>query len=198
MEEPKLKKKSTFKQIIKNQLLVTTITGVFLLIMILGSSYALFNREIFNTENDVIVQSGDLQVVISNQSEMIEMDYDTLGVSDEIGLTYTPYRFTVNNNGNNDIAYYEIRLVDKEWGQYANNKVLKGSIEVILYNEDPLRNYIVYDRNGRSYVLKTNIVSKRISNVIPNKRGYNFLGWVTTADAVEANIKEEIFIMEIQ
>ena len=45
--------------------------------MILGSSYALFNREIFNTENGVIVQSGELQVVVSSQSEMIEMNYNT-------------------------------------------------------------------------------------------------------------------------
>ena len=110
-----LKKKNIFKKIIKNQILVSIITIIGMLFVIITSSFAVFNRDVFNIENDVIIRTGNLEVVISNQSEMIEQNYTTLGVPDDIGMTYEPYLFTVKNTGEAKIAYYEVRLVDKEF-----------------------------------------------------------------------------------
>ena len=233
--EPKLKKKSLINRIFKRQFIVSIMTIFLLIFILIGSSYALFNVKTETGLTDVVVRSGNLLATISSDSEMIEMNYATLGVSDEIGLTYNPYTFTVTNNGENEILYYEIRIVDKEYeistlphkslnyvisknndeytsiqnlgdnrsyiyvggsldsgesdtfklklwvneeyGEYANNKVLKASIELTLYSEIPTRNYIIYDTQGGSYIPKTSVVTKRVTNQIPIKKGYDFLGW---------------------
>ena len=236
--EPVLKKKSMFNRIFKRQFFVTICTIFLLVFILIGSSYALLNAKTETGLTDVVVQSGNLIATISSDSEIIQMDYTTLGVSDEVGLSYDPYTFTVSNDGENKILYYEIRIVDKEYeistlphkslnyalsvngsdytnpqnlgdnksyiyvggsldvgesdtfnlklwvneeyGKYANNKVLKASIELTLYSDVPTRNYIIYDSQGGSYISKTNIVSKRISMQTPIKAGYSFTGWSTT------------------
>ena len=238
MIEPKLKKKSFLSKIFKNQFLLTICTVFLLVFILIGSSYALLNTKVDRGLTDVVVQSGNLQATITSEGNIIEKDYNTLGVSDEIGLTYDPYTFTVTNSSENNIAYYELRVVDKEYeistlphkslnyalsvngsdytnsqnlgdnrsyiyvggsldvgesdtfnlklwvneeyGKYANNKVLKASIELTLYSDVPTRNYIIYDSQGGSYISKTNIVSKRISMQTPIKAGYSFTGWSTT------------------
>ena len=238
--EPMLKKKSMFNRVFKRQFFVTICTIFLLVFILIGSSYALLNAKTETGLTDVVVQSGNLIATISSDSEIIQMDYTTLGVSDEVGLSYDPYTFTISNNGENKIAYYEIRIVDKEYeistlphkslnyalsvngsdytnpqnlgdnrsyiyvggsldvgesdtfslklwvneefGKYANNKILRASIELTLYSDIPTRNYIIYDSQGGSYIPKTNVVSKRISMQKPVKAGYSFIGWSSTPD----------------
>ena len=240
MNEPSLKKKSVINRIFKNQILITLSTIFLLTFILIGSSYALLNARTETGITDVMVQSGNLIASISSTSETIEMNYTTLGVSNEVGLGYDPYIFTVNNSGNVKIAYYELRIVDKEheistlphksinfalskngsdytepqnlgdnksyiyvggslepeesdtfnlkmwvneeYGKYANNKEIKASIELTLYSDIPTRNYIIYDTQGGSYIPKSSVASKRISNQIPTKEGLEFAGWSTTSN----------------
>lgn len=238
MKEPILKKKSIVDKIFKNQVLLTISTAFLLIFVVVGSSYAIFASRTDPELTDVVVESGNLLAKISSTSETIEMNYTTLGVSDEIGLSYEPYNFTITNYGKNEIAYYELRIVDKEYeisalphkainyalsinnseystpknlgdnhsyiyaggklepnesdsfnlkmwvneefGKYANNKDLKASLELTIYSDIPTRNYIVYDAQGGNYVSKTNVSSRRITNQVPVKSGYEFLGWSTS------------------
>ena len=113
--EPKLKKKSLINRIFKRQFIVSIMTIFLLIFILIGSSYALFNVKTETGLTDVVVRSGNLLATISSDSEMIEMNYATLGVSDEIGLTYNPYTFTVTNNGENEILYYEISSKPKSF-----------------------------------------------------------------------------------
>lgn len=240
MEEPILKKKSIVDKIFKNQLLLTFSTAFLLVFIVIGSSYAIFNSKEETGVTDVIVQSGSLKAILSSTSEIIEMNYTTLGVSDEVGLSYDPYTFTIKNGGDNTIKYYELRIVDEEYenstlphksinfslskngesytepqnlgdnrsyiyvggslesnesdtfdlklwvnsefGEYANNKNLKASIELTIYSDIPTKNYIVYDTQGGSYIPKTSITSRRLTNQIPFKSGYSFIGWSTIVD----------------
>jgi len=241
MEEPRLKKKNLFNRIINNQILVTGITTVLMMLVIVGSSYAIFSSDDAIETNDVVVSSGNLEVVISSESDTIILDYETLGVSDIKGMDSNGYTFSIKNTGSSNIAYYEIRIVDKEYevsnlphkainysikkdnseysnpynlgdahgyifvgrdllvddshsfdlklwvnemyGYLANNKSLKASLEVTLYNEIPLRNYLIYNTMGGSYIPKSNVLNKRITNLIPIKEGYTFLGWSTYEDS---------------
>ena len=236
MSTLKFKKKNIINKMIKKQIFITISTAFLLIFILVGSSYAILNGKTETGVSDVVVQSGNLIASIkTEEEEIIEMNYTTLGVSNEVGLTYDPYTFSVENTGETTIAYYELRIVDKEhevstlphksinyalsvnddeytspqnlgdnysyiytgdslepgesddfslkmwvneeFGHYANNKVLKASIEITLYSDVPTRNYIIYDTQGGSYVLKTNINSKRISNQVPKKTGFTFEGW---------------------
>ena len=239
--EPELKKKSTINKIFKNQLLVTLSTAFLLVFILVGSSYALLNGNTETGLSDVVVQSGDLEVILTtpDNQEMLELNYTTLGVSDEVGLTYDPYTFTVENTGSIKVEYYEVRIVDsefeistlphkslnyvisknngdytspqnlgdnssyiyvggplavgesdtfnlklwvnEEFGKYANNKELRASIEITLYSDIPTRNYIIYDTQGGNYIAKTSISSKRVTNQVPEKEGYAFQGWSSSA-----------------
>ena len=235
MKEPSLKKKNVINRIVKNQLFVTISTAFLLIFILIGSSYAIFSGNTETGVTDVVVQSGDLMATITSTSDMIEINYDTLGVSDEIGLSYEPYTFTIENIGQTKIGYYEIRIVDKEYeistlphkalnfaistngndytepqnlgdnksyiyvndglnvgqsqtinlklwvneefGKYANDKVLRASLEVILYSDIPTRNYIIYDTQGGSFIPKTSVLSKRVTSQVPEKEGLGFVGW---------------------
>jgi len=253
MIEPKLKKKNLINRIIKKQLFITLSTAFLLIFILVGSSYAILNGKTETGVTDVIVQSGNLTASISSEEgEIIEMNYTSLGVSNEVGLTYDPYTFSVENTGQTTIAYYELRIVDKEYelsnlphksinyalskdggdytepqnlgdnksyiyvggpiapgesddfnlkmwvneefGKYANNKNLKAAIELTLYSDVPTRNYIIYDTQGGSYIAKTNVSSKRVTNQVPLKEGYSFVGWSETPDGnvfYEQNAKYE-------
>ena len=133
IDEPMLKKKNIFNRILSNQLFVTMVTTFLMVFIIIGSSYAIFfDRFESNNENDVLVQSGELEVVISSESDEIIADYVTLGVSDDIGLTYTPYNFTVTNSGENKVNYYEIRVVDKE---FSNSTMPHKALSFVIREE---------------------------------------------------------------
>ena len=95
IEEPILKKKSLIDRILKNQLFVTVTTSMLLIFIIVGSSYAIFNQDELKLTNDVVVQSGELEVTIKSTSEMVTLNYTTLGVSDEVGMAGTPYTFEI-------------------------------------------------------------------------------------------------------
>lgn len=245
MEEPILKKKSFLNRIIANQLFITMFSTFLMLFVIVGSSYALFNDTAETLTNDVTVSSGNLQVIIASSSDMLTLNYETLGVSDEVGLENDPYTFTIKNTGDGKIAYYEIRIVDKEYeistlphksinfaiqrngddynnpqnlgdnrsyiyagnnldigdtdtfnlklwvneefGRYANNKDLKASIELTLYNEVPTRHYLIYNTMGGGIVTKTSVSSKRVTEQVPVKDGYVFVGWSEDENSTIAN-----------
>lgn len=151
-----------------------------------------------------------------------------------------PYSFVITNQGENKIAYYELRIVDKEheistlshksinyslsvnnseyskpqnlgnnrsyiyvggsldpnendafdlklWvsDELQNNKrELKASIELTMYGDIPTRNYIIYETEDGNYISKTSIASHRITNQVPLRDGYIFLGWSSVENGI--------------
>jgi len=105
-----------FNNLIKRQVFLTIITAFLLIFILIESSHAIFNNKTETGLSDVVVQSGNLLASISTEDgEIIENSYTNLGISDEIGLQSEPYVFNVENIGETTIAYYELRIVDKEY-----------------------------------------------------------------------------------
>lgn len=131
MIEPKLKKKPLFDILFKRQLFLTISTCFLLVVILVGSSYAIFKARVETGLTDVLVRSGNLVATISSESEAITMNYNTLGVIDEVGLSYEPYTFTIKNDGDTAIGYYEIRIVDKEFSNSSlPHKALKYALSI--------------------------------------------------------------------
>ena len=113
MEEPILEKKNLFNRILNNQVLVTGITAILMIFVIVGSSYAIFSRNDEILES-VVIKTGNLEAVLSGDEKGISLEYDTLGVSNHVGMESKGYSFKVKNTGRLPINYYEIKVVNKE------------------------------------------------------------------------------------
>lgn len=133
IEEPTLKKKSLVDKIIHNQFIVTIFTCFMVFIVVVGSSYAIFSSKGETGLEDVVIKTGNLQVVLSSSDDMLKLDYDTLGVSDIMGMEGHEYTFTVKNTSKNDIGYYEIKIVDKE---YEISTLPHKAIKYVLNHND--------------------------------------------------------------
>ena len=137
----------------------------------------------------------------------IPIDYYEISLVDEENkistLPHSYIRFTINkDNGNysevdnlgnvNSIIYTGEKLDVgktvsfnfKMWidsnKQNTNNMSLYSAIEVTLYQKkDILNNYVLYESDGGIIPSKTSIY-RPISEQIPKKEGYVFLGWSTS------------------
>lgn len=116
----------TIKKIITRQLTVT-VTTVFLLVMvIIGSSYALF-MDVDTSVQDNVYTSGDLVMVFNDKngensntitnSSLIPMDNETA-----LKQTNNIYSFTITNTGTLPMKY-DVLLQDDE--QFKNNNLLE-------------------------------------------------------------------------
>jgi len=100
--------KKEFSKESKNILvLILGILGV--LIILLGASYALLELTLPG-EKEHVINVGDLSVTIENEANEIVLT-DVYPVDDEEGITYTPYTFTVKNNGTESISY-SVKIID--------------------------------------------------------------------------------------
>ena len=100
---------------------------------------------------------------------------------------------TIKNLGDNDSIIYSGYNLDvgksvsfnlKMWIQdneiNALGKELYGAIEVTLYQKyDVYKNYVLYDGNGGINVPIRTSIYNPITSDIPEREGYNFLGWET-------------------
>lgn len=115
MEEPILKKRGLLYKIIRNQAIITMMTVLFVGIILIGSSYAILNSDDNQKSQDLTINVGNMQAVLTSKSEpYVFLDGYQKPVSDEIGMKQDGYTFSLINSGNSEIGYYEIRLVDQE------------------------------------------------------------------------------------
>lgn len=87
--------------VFKRQTFLIVGSIVLLLVVFAGISYAFFTK-VIKSESDVIVRSGDLQIIF-NGSDVISGDF--LPISNEDGMAMDGYTFSVSNTGSLNVAY---------------------------------------------------------------------------------------------
>ncbi len=77
-------------------------------------SYSI-NEDSTKDNKDLLVKTGNMQVVLNIPNEKYELlDVTKERITDIEGLKLKGYSFSIKNTGNMDVDYYEIRLVDQE------------------------------------------------------------------------------------
>ena len=77
------------------------------LLVVIGISFAYLTQTLISTRSNVIV-SGNLKLTLNNESPIIKIGGDTgygEPMLDEMGLTGTPYTFTITNTGTEEATY---------------------------------------------------------------------------------------------
>lgn len=107
-----------------------------LVVLLIGSSFAWYTVTLTGTKNNIL-KAGTLSLELDDQTaEGINLE-KIIPVSDEEGMTYVPYSFTLKNNGNID-SEYSIYLDDveiEEGKDRVEDKFIKYGI--IEDNETP-------------------------------------------------------------
>ena len=98
---------------LKRQIIVNVLIVIVAVILFKGVSYSMDNNPT-NDNKDLLISTGNMQVVLNVPSEQYEINDINKILSDSDGLKQKGYSFTIKNTGNIPIEYYEIRLVDQE------------------------------------------------------------------------------------
>lgn len=107
--------KNILNKILRKQVFVTFVTLFIVVFVLMGTSYAVLGSDDETDKATVNIKVGSMQVVLSTNGEQYTLgDKLQYPVSDAVGITQTPYSFSLTNVGNNDIGYFEIRMVDQE------------------------------------------------------------------------------------
>ncbi len=89
----------------RKKVYVLIISLILVLIIILGISYALLQKNIVGNSNKVIYQVGDLEVKLDETgSKDISLD-NAVPTEDNDGITNDPYSFSLVNNAVTDLRY---------------------------------------------------------------------------------------------
>ena len=121
---------------------------ILVLIIILGVSYALLQKNIVSDNEKVIYRVGDLEVKLDETgSKDISLE-NTIPVEDSVGMKNEPYSFSLINNALTDLKYTIYLEDDAD----AKNKC-GGDCELIPYN------FIKYNLSNDSNSLKTDILT---------------------------------------
>ena len=130
------------KKFIKKQVSLSIMTVMMIAVVLIGSSYALF-QESFSDTNTQTLNVGDLNVAFSNTSNNELTDNDAIDITnltpmpDTTALTQTDnlYSFVVTNNGN--ISYcYTIKLQDNP--NYTTNLLNHQYIRIKFNDDEPM------------------------------------------------------------
>ena len=127
---------------------VLIISLILVIIMILGVSYALFQKDIIGNNRKIIYQVGDLKVKLDDSSSKDISLTNAIPQEDSEGLSSEPYSFLLINNGTTDLKYTIYLEDDKE----AKNKC-GTDCELVPYK------FIRYNLSNDSESLKTSNLS---------------------------------------
>ena len=127
---------------------VLIISLILVIIMILGVSYALFQKDIIGNNRKIIYQVGDLKVKLDDSSSKDISLTNAIPQEDSEGLSSEPYSFLLINNGTTDLKYTIYLEDDKE----AKNKC-GTDCELVPYK------FIRYNLASDSESLKTSNLS---------------------------------------
>lgn len=110
-----MNQKKVLNRILGKQVIVTFVTLFMIVFILMGTSYAVLGSDDETSRATVNIKVGSMQVVLSSTSDMYTFnDKFQYPVSDASGISQEPYSFSLTNTGNNDIGYFEIRMVDQE------------------------------------------------------------------------------------
>ena len=127
---------------------VLIISLILVIIMILGVSYALLQKDIIGNNRKIIYQVGDLDVKLDDSSSKDISLTNAIPQEDSEGLSSEPYSFLLINNGTTDLKYTIYLEDDKE----AKNKC-GTDCELVPYK------FIRYNLASDSESLKTSNLS---------------------------------------
>ena len=127
---------------------VLIISLILVIIMILGVSYALLQKDIIGNNRKIIYQVGDLDVKLDDSSSKDISLTNAIPQEDSEGLSSEPYSFLLINNGTMDLKYTIYLEDDKE----AKNKC-GTDCELVPYK------FIRYNLASDSESLKTSNLS---------------------------------------
>jgi len=110
-----MNERKTLNRILGNQVIVTFVSLFMIVFILMGTSYAVLGSDDETSEATVNIKVGSMQVVLSSSSDVYTFnDKFQYPVSDASGLSQQPYSFSLTNTGNNDIGYFEIRMINQE------------------------------------------------------------------------------------
>ncbi len=131
----------------KKQFILLTIL-IIILILIIGTSYALLQKNIIGANGKVVYKVGDLEVKLDETGAKDISLTNAIPTEDSVGLTNDAYTFSVVNNGNTDLKYIIYLEDDSE----AKDKC-GTDCELIPYN------FVKYNLSSDSTSLKTSNLS---------------------------------------
>ena len=139
-----------YTNVIKKETKVMMVIVSLLLVLVIGSSYALFLR-VSSSRNNQVVTTGTLQITYDSSNGYINNSTypDLTPMTDEDGLNLTGYNFSVKNTGNLKTEYKVYIYVDEA-----------------SFNADHPGESLFTDLNSIKYNLKTNSVEDNTVNVI--------------------------------
>ena len=123
---------------------VLIISLILVIIMILGVSYALLQKDIIGSNEKIIYKIGDLEVKLDESSSKDISLTNALPTEDVDGLNTEPYSFSIVNNAVTDLKYTIYLEDDTE----AKNKC-GTDCELVTYN------FIRYNLSNDNSSLKT-------------------------------------------
>ena len=127
---------------------VLIISLILVIIMILGVSYGLLQKDIIGSNEKIIYKIGDLEVKLDESSSKDISLTNALPTEDVDGLNTEPYSFSIVNNAVTDLKYTIYLEDDKE----AKNKC-GTDCELVPYK------FIRYNLSNDSESLKTSNLS---------------------------------------
>ena len=127
---------------------ILIISLIAIIVVILGVSYALLQKDIIGSNGKVIYQVGDLEVKLDESSSKDISLTNAIPEEDSEGLTNEPYSFSLVNNATTDLKYTIYLEDDID----AKNKCGTGC-ELVPYK------FIRYNLSSDSESLKTDSLS---------------------------------------
>ncbi len=118
----------------KKQLFIIIGLVMISMVALAGTTYAVFNKTLTGNKT-VSIQTGTLKVTFTD-GNFINLNAEA-PVNDSVGVTKTPYTFTIKNTGDFD-AYYTI-LLEEEIANTLPNNYVKANLQATGYNSGNLK-----------------------------------------------------------
>ena len=166
----------------KKKITVIIISILIILILVLAISFAFFSTQLNGT--DQIVKVGTLDLLLDETSEGISLD-NTIGLSDDKGMSLTPSTFKLINNGSKAVDY-TIYLDDntiEETDTRIDDKYLKYNL--VKNGESSGANLLTSIGSNPNRVLDSGTIEGKGTNE------YSLNLWIT--DEVDGNYSGQVF-----